>query len=161
MKKLLLFLISTNFLFANYNLYYHDIKVGEMENLNNLKEGYIKAKPTHTIVKLLTGFKENFIYYKKNSKPDLEDTYFEKDKNNYLDILYTVLNEKPKFLIKNIKETKDLKVECNNNRCEWEYIDVKSKKIKYKGFMILDKDNKLEKFVHISKNIKILNNNNF
>lgn len=135
MKKVILgIVLLTNFLFANnYIVKYEGMTIGMIENLDTVKENYIKIKMDSFLARMKNEGKDYLILY-KNNKPVLkkidEDCNFQLDKEDYITLIKESINNEG--LLKNKKT--ELKVE---NKVVKYFKDLKNNiEIKLEGFDI-------------------------
>jgi len=124
----------------SYYIQYKGIKLGEIENLNTLKELYLNAKVTNFIAKLLLN-KDRFVFY-GGEKPRIAHAKYRKDKNQILFALYEAITNRPvhkEYIIK----TKKLILECHEKECHYTF--YKKHEVKGKGLILFDKNNQFYK----------------
>ena len=88
MKTILILILCFTFSFANYTIYYGNLKLGVIHTLDTIKENYLKVKITNVIAKLLIGKKELIFYNDKyTQKKNNKNTKYKKDKYRIIDII--------------------------------------------------------------------------
>ena len=152
MRFILTLLIFGVSLFGDsYDIKYRGITLGEIQTLSTLESGYLKAKVTNPIVKIMLG-KKNFVFYDTN-KPDISDTKYKRDSKKILFALKTAIEQKPsneKFVI-DMKRYIVLK--CQDNICSFDYYT--SGKHNAEGKIEFDKDGKFVKLTEKKSSVVI------
>ena len=120
-KLFMIFLFSTmlNANAGNYDIRFKGIKLGEIENLDSLKDGYLKAEVTSRIARFFIGH-DYFVFY-GGDKPAIDDAKYRKDKNMIVFAFYQSIVEKPKHKVYNISSVKSLTLDCSDNECKYFY----------------------------------------
>ena len=155
MKILLSLILSITFSFANYSIYYGDLKLGVIQTLDTIKENYLKVKITNSIAKILLGKKELIFYndnytHEKNSK----NTKYKKDKYHVIDIIKQSISNS---LIEGtifLKKDKYITIEKNNN---YKFQYISKGKIKSDG-VIKVSNQELFSLIDKKNHVKIIKN---
>ena len=148
---LTLFIFGVSLFGYSYDIKYRGITLGEIQTLSTLESGYLKAKVTNPIVKIMLG-KKNFVFYDTN-KPDISDTKYKRDSKKILFALKTAIEQKPsneKFII----DTKRyIVLKCQNKVCSFDYYT--SGKHNAEGKIEFDKDGKFVKLTEKKSSVVI------
>lgn len=156
MKKFLfLLIIFKSFLFAQYSIYYNEIKLGEIQNFASLEENYIKIKITNPIAKFMLGKKE-LIYFNSSFKEEkVKNTFYKKDKHEIVNVLKgAISNElKSKKIFFNKKSYLDISYDKN-----YKFSYFSKGKLKTKGEIDIFQ-NKLISLNDTINKVKIIKNN--
>ncbi len=156
MKAILILILTLNFTFANYSIFFTGIKLGESKTLDTIQNNYLEATVTNSLVKLLLG-KDKFIFFDDNFKlkKDTKNIKYKKDTHAIIEVLKRAQNNTLKSGRIYITKEKyiDIKVVDNN----YKFIYTAKKEIGSQGYFEL-KDKKLIKFIDSKNNIKILKN---
>ena len=152
MRLILTLFIFGVFLFGySYDIKYKGITLGEIQTLDTVKNGYLRARVTNPIVRLLLG-KKNFVFYDTN-KPKILDTKYKKDNKKILFALKTAMDQKPnneKFII----DTKRyIVLKCQDKICGFDYYT--SGKHNAEGKIEFDKDGKFVKLTEKKSSVVI------
>lgn len=155
MKIIFALFFAVSLSFANYSIYYGDLKLGVIHNFNTIKENYLKIKVTSSLAKWLLGKKE-VIYYNDQATIAHNDnnTKYKKDKYHIIDILKQSINN----------NLQDGKIHINNEK----YLNIQKKKdynfqyvskgrVKSDG-QIKIKDAKLISLIDDKNHVKIIKN---
>jgi len=121
-KTLFTALVLTLSVVAQANPYlikYKGVTLGEIDNLNTLKDLYLDAKATNPIVRFLLG-KRHYVFY-ADKKPAISDAKFRRDKNQLLFALREAIAHRPKYKRFDITKEKKLVVECQQSVCHYHY----------------------------------------
>lgn len=137
--------------FENYGFYYYGTKVGTIDNFENLDKGYLKVTPENFFTRLLIKNKKQLVLYTNGHKPNLDDTFYLKDKSSFINIVNDIKHN-PTSFTKQLEKDKELVVVCDD-KCYWSYI--KNKKVKSQGYIIFDKDKTILELKDISNNMAI------
>ena len=96
-KGIILLVLLTNFLMANnYVVKYGDTEVGYIENLDTIKDNYIKIKVDNFFMRMKNAGKDYLIIYKgdKPVKKEIdENCNFQLDKEEYITLIKDSLNK--------------------------------------------------------------------
>lgn len=129
MKKILLFLFITTFLYANkYEIYFKDMHLGTIKNLETIHDGYLIAKPNFLVKSILKY--DNFLLYTKKPDKKYKNPKYKYDKHHILSILSMLHNTKPRYK-KQTTKTSDIIIECKNDVCNYKKINKTNGKITY------------------------------
>jgi len=152
MRFILTLLIFGVSLFGDsYDIKYRGITLGEIQTLSTLENGYLKAKVTNPIVKMMLR-KKNFVFYGRN-KPNISDTKYKKDGKKILFALKTAIEQRPtneKFII-DVKRY--ITLECKDNVCSFDYYT--SGKHNAEGKIEFDKNGKFVKLTEKKSSVVI------
>jgi hypothetical protein len=142
MKKIILILLFVIYANANntYKITYKNMTLGDIKNMNTIKDGYLIALPSSSWMRYILGF-DKFVLFQEHKKPKANGKVrYKKDKYMLLSVIYN--------LSKNIKsqtlekDNRVLKIKCNGKKCTYTRTKNGKQKI-YKGHIYFDKNNKL------------------
>lgn len=155
MKTVLTLLISLTFSFAEYSIYYGDLKLGSIQTLDTVKENYLKVKITNAIAKFLIGKKE-LIYYNENYKQTKNDknTKYKKDKYRIIDIIKQSISNELAEGTFYITHEKYIKIQKNKN---YMFKYVSKGRIKSDGIIKVN-NNELLALIDKRNHVKIVKN---
>jgi len=137
---------------ADYYIKYKGVKLGEIENLNTLKDLYLNAKATNPVVRFLLG-KNRYVFY-ADKKPKIDDAKFRKDKNQLLFALREAISHRPAHKEFQIRGDRKLIVSCKANLCEYKY--YKKGKFKDSGIIEFDQNGEFYKLTEKNSNVVII-----
>ena len=155
MHKIIILLSLTFSLYASnkYIVSYEDMTLGNIQDINTLKDGYLIAIPSNSFLKFILGF-DKYIIYEKNSKPEvLGDTKYDLDKYNIIHIVNKLSQKREKKQIIKIKN-ETIIILCENNDCTYTRFHRKKNKT-YNGEISFTKNNKLKSICDKQNNICI------
>lgn len=135
----------------NYGFFYYGTQVGTIENFENLDKGYLKVRPENLFTKLLIKNKKQLVLYTQGKKPNIENSFYFKDKLNFITIVNEI-KQNPRSFIKELGDNKRLVV-IYDDKCYWSYI--KNEKIKSQGYIIFDKHHNIIELKDISHSMEI------
>ena len=142
MKKLILAILFIVYANASdtYKITYGSMTLGNIKNMDTIKDGYLVAVPSSYWTKLILGF-DKFILYQNNKKPNTKgNVKYKKDKYMLLTVIYNLSKDIKSQIIK--KDNRILAINCNGLKCN--YIRTKeNSKEKYRGHIYFDKNHKL------------------
>lgn len=155
MKSIFLLLILFNLSYAQYNISFNKIKLGEIKNIDNIKHNYIKIDVTNFIAKLLLRHKI-LVYY--NSSYTIErknkNIKFKEDKYEIINILKMTMEGDIKN--KRIKLKKNKHIDIKKDGDKYSFIYYNSKNIiKSKGTIYI-KNGKLISLIDEKNHIEII-----
>ncbi len=115
MKIVLALLMAVSFSFANYSIYYGDLKLGIIQDITTIKNNYLKIKVTSSLARFFLGKKE-VVYYNDNStiEQNNKNTKYKRDKYHIIDVLKQSISNK----------LASGKIHINKEK----YLDIKKKK---------------------------------
>lgn len=161
---LLLLIIIKTLLFSNYNLYYHDIKIGEINDINidlEKHKTFLNGVITNPLAIFILGKNKIILYQNKEEKDNFDENNFilKYDKYKIITILsHLKENFKSQKLIIDDEGNKNyIEYICKDKICEFKYFDIIKNKITLNGLIEFDKFNELIKFTENSKNVKLIN----
>ncbi|HIP12564.1 MAG TPA: hypothetical protein EYG97_03330 [Arcobacter sp.] len=137
MKKIILLILSSVYLFANttneYYVKYNDYTIGKITNFDTIEKGYLVAKPTGFLFSSLFPF-ENYIIYENGKQPKLKQkNKYKKDKYFLLDLVRQLSTARPKYKTYE-KDNFSIQIKCDNSRCTYTRYDKKQNKF-YDGYL--------------------------
>ena len=123
MKKLILLLLFLgSVLNAKYIVYYRGFDIAEIDELNTIHQGYIRAKVTSSIYRIITG--EPYVLYYFGDKPEFKDTKYRVDWQRYITVFKILIEEKPPFQELLVNDENDVVIKCPNYKaCEFTYFE--------------------------------------
>jgi hypothetical protein len=124
-KLLLLILIATLSFASTYSIKYKGITLGKIDSLETLKENYLKARVTNSIVKFMLR-KDYYIFY-SGKKPKNKSTKYKHDTKKIIYALKKAIENKPNNAEYIIDNKRKIILKCVNNHCSFEYIKSKRK----------------------------------
>ncbi len=154
MRYILFITLICSFSFAKYDVVYNNIKVGEIRNLETIKEDYLEIDVTSGLVKFLFS-KDKFVVYNEDYNGKLEKEKrikYKKDKYQILHIIHLATTQGVDY--KKIDIEKDKYIELLFDE-KYYYKYTSKNRIKSEGYLIV-KDNKLVSLVDIKNNIQII-----
>ena len=121
MKKLFLILFLVTFLFSDiYDIKYKGITLGKIDSLSTLKDDYLKARVTNSIVKFIMR-KDFFIFY-AGKKPNFPKTKYKKDSKKIIYALKRTIEAKPYDETFIIDDKRKINIKCfQKNLCTFDY----------------------------------------
>ncbi len=121
MKKLILILFLAILSFAStYSIKYKGITLGKIDSLDTLKDNYLKARVTNSIVKLLMR-KDYYIFY-DGKKPESKRTKFRQDNKKIIYALKRAIEAKPYDETLIIDDKRKISIKCHTeNMCTFDY----------------------------------------
>ncbi len=137
---------------ADYFIKYKGVKLGEIQNLDTLKDLYLNAKATNPVVRFLLG-KDRYVFY-AGEKPSVPDAKFRKDKNQLLFALREAITHRPEHKEFQIRGNRKLVVSCKDNLCQYKY--YKNDKYKDSGIIEFDKEGNFYKLTEKNSNVVIV-----
>lgn len=155
MRYILTLLLLASFANANYSIYFTGVKLGDIENFNSLKDNYLEATVTNSILKFLLG-KDKFIYYNEDytGEKNDENTKYKNDKYGIIIILKKASSNDLKNERIIVKEDKFVDVELKDN---YKFKYTSKGKVKSDGFFIME-NGKLLTLKETINNIEITEN---
>ena len=121
MKKLLLVLFLATLSFAStYSIKYKGITLGKIDSLKTLKNNYLKARVTNSIVHFMMR-KDFFVFY-ADKKPDFPKTKYKKDNKKIIFALKRTIEAKPYDETFVIDDTRKINIKCpKDDLCTFDY----------------------------------------
>lgn len=155
MKIIIALLFTLSFSYANYSIYYGDLKLGVIQNFSTIKENYLKIKVTSTLAKWMLGKKE-VIYYNDEATIAHNDsnTKYKKDKYHIIDILKQSIANKLRDGKIHINKEKYLNIEKKEN---YNFQYVSKGRVKSDGEIKIQ-DAKLISLTDAKNHVKIIKN---
>lgn len=148
MKNIIFLLSLCTYLFSSSTYYvtYGSITLGDIKNIDTIKDGYLIATPSSSFIKFILGF-DNYVIYQENKKPKVKgDTKYKKDKYLILNLINKLqLKREKKQTFK--KNNQSITILCKNDICTYIRKNL-SKNKTYKGRIIFKND----KFISICDN---------
>ncbi len=155
MKKIFIFLLLGNFVFANsYAIKYKGITLGIISTLDTLSQNYLKAKVSNPIVRFL--LKHNYYVFYDGKKPKSDDTRFRKDNKKILFALKQAILYKPKNENFIIDKKRNIILKCQDKICKFDYFS--NKKLNAHGIIEFDKNGKFYKLTEEKSSVEIVRN---
>jgi hypothetical protein len=159
MKKLVyliaIFLLS-NSLNAKYFVYKDGAKIAEVEDLETIRQTYIRAKLTNPMYRLMAGGMPYVMYY-HDVKPKFKDTKYRYDWQRYLTVLQILVEQRPADKELLVNRENPVFIKCTSyNRCEFQYFEKKN--LFLDGEVIFDTNGKIYSItdkVHNAKIVKV------
>lgn len=154
MKILVTLLLTATLSFANYTLYYGELKLGIIEDISTIEENYIRINVTSKLARILLGGKKALVYYNQlfTGKKDQNKTKYKDDRYHIIKILQASMNGELKIGNIPVNENKFIKISKSKNY-HFEYIS--KGKTKSEGDIII-KENQLEALIDTKNHIKII-----
>jgi len=149
---LLVFLYISSYASANYKITYKNITLGDIKNMDTIKEGYLIAVPASSWMKYILGF-DKYALYEDSKKPKINgDVKYKKDKYMLLTVIYKLgIDRKSQILRKN---NKILAINCYGYKCNY-IVTKEGSDIKDKGHIYYDKQNNLQEICDYKSSICI------
>jgi hypothetical protein len=120
MRKIFLVILVATLSFAStYSIKYKGITLGKIDSLDTLKDDYLKAKVTNSIVKFMMR-KDYFIFY-SGQKPKSQKTKFKHDNKKIIFALKKAMQTRPlneEFIIDNKRK---IILKCDEQNCTFDY----------------------------------------
>ncbi len=136
-----------------YDVKYHGIKLGEIDDLSTIDKLYLKAKVTSRVARFMLG-KDYLVYYAKD-KPDLKDAKYKRDKKMILYAFKESIKEKPKFKRYKINDIKNITLECKSGR-ECSFVYYKNDKKDGYGDIVFDEKGDFVSITEKKSNFEIV-----
>ncbi len=123
------FLIATTLLFVSilnaqnyqYNVKYHGMTLGMIDDLSTIDKHYLKAKVTSRIARFMLG--ADYLVYYAGEKPNVKNSKYKRDKKMILYAFAESVKAKPKFKRFRINANKEIALQCESNQsCHFEYL---------------------------------------
>lgn len=116
-------------MYANkYDIYFEDMHLGTIKNLETIHNGYLVAKPNFFVKSILKY--DNFLLYTKKPEKNYKNPKYKYDKHQVLNILSMLHKERPNYKKQTNKST-DIIIECQNDICNYKKINKTNGKISY------------------------------
>lgn len=135
MKKLLLFILLPIFLNASYNVYFYEMKLGNIKTFDTLKDNYVLGDITNGFARWLAG-KDKICLYNDDFKGSFENIKMKKDSRHILKALDFAIDY-PKHQIKYkkivISDDRYMILKCDKN-CT--FTTIKKGEENHKGSII-------------------------
>ena len=156
MKILFTLLLSISFSFANYSLYYGELKLGVIEDMSTIQNNYLRINVTSKLARILLGGKKALIYYndKFEGKKDAPKTKYKHDRYHIIEIIRKSISDSLLEGTLFISEKKYITIKKDENYT-FEYIS--KGRLKSNG-TIKVKDNHLLSLIDEKNHIKIIRN---
>jgi len=121
MKKLFLILFLVTFAFSDtYDIKYKGITLGKIDSLKTLKDDYLKARVTNSIVRFMMR-KDFFVFY-AGKKPDFPKTKYKKDNKKIIYALKRTIEAKPYDETFVIDDKRKINIKCHTQEiCTFDY----------------------------------------
>lgn len=153
MKTIILLALLVNFSFGKYLVSYMGITLGEAENLDTIKQNYLKADVTNSIAKLLLG-KDIFVFYNESYKGKFRDNIkYKKDSRAIIYLLKKAtqnnIKEKERVVFKKGKY-----IDVIKQKDKYIFTYYSHDKVKSKGYFII-KNGELQILKEEKNNIEI------
>jgi hypothetical protein len=137
---------------TTYNVKYHGMILGEINDLSTIKDLYLKAKVTSRVARFMLG-KNNLVYY-SGKKPDIKSSKYKKDKKMILYAFRESVMQKPKFKRFEISDIKNITLSCEDNQsCDFVY--YKKGKVNGNGKIKFDKNGEFISITEEKSNFEI------
>jgi len=121
MKKIFLILFLVTLSFADtYSIKYKGITLGKIDSLETLKDDYLKARVTNSIVRFMMR-KDFFVFYAAK-KPDFPKTKYKKDNKKIIFALKSTIKSKPYDETFVIDDKRKINIKCHTkDLCTFDY----------------------------------------
>jgi len=121
MKNLLILVFLATMSFAStYSIKYKGITLGKIDTLETLKDNYLKARVTNSIVRFMMR-KDYFIFY-DGEKPKSKKTKYKHDSKKILLALKTAMDEMPYHETIEIDKKRKIILKCQQkDSCTFDY----------------------------------------
>ena len=120
MRKIFLVILVATLSFAStYSIKYKGITLGKIDTLRTLKDDYLKARVTNSIVKFMMR-KDYFIFY-SGQKPQSQKTKFKHDNKKIIFALKKAIKTRPlneEFII---DDKRKIILKCDKQNCTFDY----------------------------------------
>ena len=156
MKYLLIFFILFGFSFAKYDVIYYGVKLGEIKDMETIKENYIEIKITNKLAKFFSS-KETFVLHNENFDKNItiqENTQYKKDKYQVLNIIKLATTQNISY--KKFDISKDKYIELWYDK-KYYFKYTSKKRVKSEGYLII-KGETLISLIDTKNNIQIILN---
>lgn len=152
MKYLLALLLIFSLSHAKHDIFFNDIKLGEINNIYTIKENYFKVKVTNSIARFLLGTKYVLFHNNKYKVKKSKNITFRNDSNKVIDILNEVIFNNKKNVTLKISPSKQIKITYDKG---YTYKFLSNNKVKQTGTMEI-KNKELISLINITQNVKII-----
>jgi hypothetical protein len=120
MRKFILILLLATISFAStYSIKYKGITLGRIDSLKTLKDDYLKARVTNSIVRFMMR-KDYFIFY-GDKKPESQKTKYKHDNKKIIFALKRAIKFRPSNEEFIIDDTRKIILKCIDNVCSFDY----------------------------------------
>jgi len=153
MKKLFLILALVVFSFADtYSIKYKGITLGKIDSLSTLKDNYLKARVTNSIVRFMMR-KDFFVFY-ADKKPNFDRTKYKHDNKKIIFALKRAIESRPYDETYIIDKKRKINIKCaSKNLCTFDYFS----KGKHSASGIIEfKDDKFYKLYEKKSTLEIV-----
>ncbi len=135
-----------------YNVKYHGVTLGMIDDLSTIDKLYLKAKVTSRIARFMLG--EDYLVYYVGEKPTVRDAKFKKDKKMILYAFAESVKAKPKFKRFKISAVKEITLQCDSKQsCHFKYL--KNGKVNGYGDIRFDQNGDFVSITEKKSNFKI------
>ena len=155
MKLLIALILSSTFAFANYSIYYGNLKLGKIENFDTLKDNYLHVKITNSVARFLMGKKYLILYNDAytRSKND-KKTKYKRDKYQVINIIKKSINNELTENTIYFKKDKYIQITHKEN---YNFKYISKGKVKSNGTIEV-KDQEFIALIDTKNSVKIIKN---
>jgi len=148
--------VMFSFSFAKYDVIYNNVKLGEIKDMETIKNDYIEIKLTSKLVKFFSS-KEKYVLHNDNfegKQTNQKDIKYKKDKYQVLNIVKLSKEQNVKY--KKFDISKDKYIELWHDK-KYHFKYTSKKTVKSEGYLTV-KDHTLLSLIDTKNNIQIILN---